>query len=392
MEQPNSNNAYQLSIKDKVFSEQVKILHDNLLTSVPANFVGAFIVFMILYQGQTKTLISVWFAAVAAVSLFRMFAVYLFRYRPKNNNWHLAIFLIGVTLSAAMWGAINSVFMPNDDLMHQMVIIVITAGVTAGGVQTLNANLKASLTYLCIIGVPLAIWIFLQGGFAYTLLGITVIAYISFMVVTSIRGYKLLATALYLQYENQALIKEISDSNAKLMDDSKALYEQSIHDSLTGLFNRRYLDETLPRELQRTIREKQSLCVAMLDLDFFKSFNDTHGHAAGDEVLKFIGDLLQDVFRGSDISCRFGGEEFLVVMINTDMTSAHSRLEQFRELVKKGKVYFHGHPLPPMTVSIGVAEAPGQGMTIKEIIHAADLALYSAKDAGRDRTSSFFFL
>lgn len=392
MEQPDSNNVYPLSIKDKVFSEQVKILHDNLLTSVPANFVCAFIVFMILYQGQTKTFISVWFAAVAAVSLFRIFAVYLFRHRPKNTNWHLVVFLVGVALSAGLWGTINSVFMPNDDLMHQMVIIVITAGVTAGGVQTLNANLKASLIYLTFIVLPLTIWFFLQGSFVYTSLGATMIAYISFMIVTSVRGYHLLATTLYLQYENQALIEEISDSNAKLMDDSKTLYEQSIHDSLTGLFNRRYLDETLPRELQRTIREQQSLCVAMLDLDYFKSFNDTHGHAAGDEVLKFIGDLLQDVFRGSDISCRFGGEEFLVVMINTDLTAAQIRLEQFRELVKKGKVYFHGQPLPPMTVSIGVAEAPGQGITVKEIIHAADVALYSAKEAGRDRTSSFSFL
>jgi diguanylate cyclase (GGDEF)-like protein len=122
----------------------------------------------------------------------------------------------------------------------------------------------------------------------------------------------------------------------------------------------------------------------MLDLDHFKRFNDTHGHDAGDEILKYIGKLLQDTFRGSDISCRFGGEEFTVVLVNTDISDAEARLETFRETVKNGKIYFQDKLLPHITVSIGLAEAPRQGMTSTEIIHAADIALYSAKDAGRD--------
>ena len=385
MEQPKDDNEYERSINESVFSAQVDILHANLLTSVPANFVCAFIVFISLFQGQNKTFIAGWFAAVSLVSLFRLGALYFYRHHPKKDNIHLSIFIIGVALSALLWGMVNSLFMPQEDLMQQMVIIVITAGVTAGGIQTLNANLKASLIYVVIIFLPLTVWLFLQGSFVYSLLGIAMIAYITFMAATSIRGNKLLLTTLTLQYENQALVEKISISNSKLLDYSKTLYQQSTHDSLTGLFNRRYLDETLSREFQQVIREKQTLCVAMLDLDFFKSFNDTYGHAAGDEMLKFIGALMESTFRKSDICCRFGGEEFMVVMINADITFAQNRLDHFRQVVKEGKVRFQGKLLPSMTVSIGVAEAPTHGLSVEDIIHAADTALYVAKKAGRDR-------
>jgi len=385
LEQPNNNNEHQRSINDSVFSAQVNILHANLLTSVPANFICAFIVFISLFQSQNKTVITGWFAAVLLVSLFRIGSLYFYRRHPRSDNWHLSIFIVGVGLSALLWGAVNSVFMPPEDLMHQMVVIVITAGVTAGGTQTLNANVKASLLYVVIIFVPLTVWLFLQGSFVYSLLGIAMIAYIGFMALTALRGNKLLVTTLTLQYENQALVEKISISNSKLLDYSKTLYQQSTHDSLTGLFNRRYLDETLARELQYAIRERQTLCVAMLDLDFFKSFNDTYGHAAGDEMLKFVGALMNNTFRKSDICCRFGGEEFLVILVNADTTFAEDRLDHFRQVVKQGIVTFQGKVLPPMTVSIGIAEAPRQGASVEDIIHAADIALYSAKKAGRDR-------
>lgn len=392
MEDIRNDSVYQLNIREKVFSEQVKILHNHLLTSVPANFVCALIVLVSLYKTSDAAVMIGWFVSVALVSVLRMGAFHFYRRQIqsdiKSDNFYLALFIFGMAASAILWGLMGSVIMPKGDILHQMLVIVVIAGVTAGGIQTLNASVKASVTYLLFILLPLTIWVFLQGSLTYSLLGITLVAFLAFMVVTSIRGHQLLVTTLFLRYENQALIEKISIANARLLDHSKTLYEQSMHDSLTGLFNRRYLDETLPRELQRVSREKQSLCVAMLDLDFFKSFNDVHGHAAGDAVLRFIGTLMKETFRESDICCRFGGEEFLVVLLNTDMTSARTRLESFRNVVKQGKVLFQGQFLPPMTVSIGVAEAPEQGASVEEIIWAADKALYYAKEAGRDRIES----
>lgn len=165
----------------------------------------------------------------------------------------------------------------------------------------------------------------------------------------------------------------------------ESLHEKAIHDPLTGLYNRRYMHEILERELAQAIREKKFLYVAMLDLDYFKQFNDKHGHEAGDAVLKYLGHLLKDTFRDTDLACRFGGEEFVLVLVNTDKKNALQRMEKLREQVKQKKLEINGVVLPTITLSIGLAEAPTDGNTMDKIIAAADQALYAAKEAGRDR-------
>lgn len=175
---------------------------------------------------------------------------------------------------------------------------------------------------------------------------------------------------------------KLSLSNLKLRE---KLREQAIHDPLTGLFNRRYLEEILSRELHRARRGNSPLCVAMLDLDNFKQFNDTFGHDAGDSLLRDLGQVLREKLRKSDISCRYGGDEFVLVLPDSSLADTQQRVEQIGALVKELQIR-HGRPrLDTMTVSVGVAEAPGHGSTAPEILHAADNALYAAKQAGRDR-------
>jgi diguanylate cyclase (GGDEF)-like protein/PAS domain S-box-containing protein len=167
------------------------------------------------------------------------------------------------------------------------------------------------------------------------------------------------------------------------------LREQATRDPLTGLYNRRYLEESLARELHRANREGASLCVAMLDLDYLKQFNDTFGHEAGDRVLRELGRVLRDKLRKSDISCRFGGEEFVLVLPGSTLADARQRVEQLRLLVKGLQVRHDDQILGRLTVSAGVAASPEHGSTPAELIHAADEALYSAKQAGRDRVLSY---
>lgn len=164
-----------------------------------------------------------------------------------------------------------------------------------------------------------------------------------------------------------------------------SLSELSLHDPLTNLYNRRYLNDILSRELIRISRDKTQLCVAMFDIDNFKSVNDNFSHLAGDEILKMIGELLRNYFRESDICFRFGGEEFVVVLINTDLKTTLEKMEQFRKKLKTTTVYYKTKKLPNVTVSIGVAEAPEHGMFIQDILKSADQALYAAKQAGKDR-------
>lgn len=167
------------------------------------------------------------------------------------------------------------------------------------------------------------------------------------------------------------------------------LREQATRDPLTGLYNRRYLEDSLARELHRTTREGAPLCVAMLDLDYLKKFNDTFGHDAGDRVLRELGRVLSEKLRKSDISCRFGGEEFVLVLPGSSIEDARNRVEEIRLLVKNLQIRHEDQILGRVTVSGGLASSPEHGSTAEELLRAADDALYAAKEGGRDRVIPF---
>jgi diguanylate cyclase (GGDEF)-like protein/PAS domain S-box-containing protein len=163
----------------------------------------------------------------------------------------------------------------------------------------------------------------------------------------------------------------------------ETLRRQAIRDPLTGLFNRRYMEETLDRELKRSTRTGSPVAVIMMDLDHFKDYNDTFGHNAGDELLSALGNLVRSEIRGEDIACRYGGEEFLLIIPGTSMEVAQERAELLRLAVKE--MHEHQGNLKPITLSLGVAVYPVHGATGLDLILAADAALYQAKRAGRDR-------
>jgi diguanylate cyclase (GGDEF)-like protein len=169
----------------------------------------------------------------------------------------------------------------------------------------------------------------------------------------------------------------------------KKLHEQATRDPLTGLFNRRYLEDTLPRELHRTLRRSTPLCVVMLDLDHFKQFNDTFGHDAGDLVLRESSRVLRENLRKSDIACRYGGEEFLLVLPDSSLADTSLRLEQIRLQFERMEIRHDGELLAAMTFSAGIAAAPEHGSTPEELLRAADDALYAAKQAGRNQILTY---
>ena len=167
----------------------------------------------------------------------------------------------------------------------------------------------------------------------------------------------------------------------------ESLRNQSICDPLTGLFNRRYMEESLEREFSRANRSKSSVAFVMMDLDHFKRFNDTFGHQAGDALLRALGDLLKRNTRGQDIACRYGGEEFAIVLTDSNLTGAFQRVEILRHQIKQMNVEYAGQLLGAVSVSIGVALYPDHGATMGDVMRAADQALYRAKHEGRDRVS-----
>ena len=164
-----------------------------------------------------------------------------------------------------------------------------------------------------------------------------------------------------------------------------SLRDQAIRDPLTGLFNRRYLEETLEREFNRALRMKRSVGVIMLDLDHFKRFNDTFGHEAGDVLLRKLGNFLKQHLRGGDIACRYGGEEFALILPEVSPGNLLRRAEQLREGIKHLSVSYQGTELETLTMSLGIAMFPTHGATGQRVLNAADAALYEAKRMGRDR-------
>jgi two-component system, cell cycle response regulator len=165
----------------------------------------------------------------------------------------------------------------------------------------------------------------------------------------------------------------------------EALREQAIRDPLTGLFNRRYLEEALARELRRAEHGNLPLSLLMMDLDHFKEFNDRHGHAAGDAVLKTLGMLLDQQTRREDVACRFGGEEFVLILPGASSEVAARRSEQIRQAIRHARVESEGQRLESATVSVGIACFPEHGTMAEALLAAADQALYRAKREGRDR-------
>jgi diguanylate cyclase (GGDEF)-like protein len=171
-------------------------------------------------------------------------------------------------------------------------------------------------------------------------------------------------------------------SNIMLRSD---LRQMSIHDPLTGLFNRRYMEESLETEIHRADRRKGPIGVIMLDIDHFKAFNDGFGHAAGDQMLRAIGSLVHSRLRAGDIACRFGGEELVLILPEANLEAAIHRAEDLRASAKKLEVKHEDTPLGQVTVSLGVAVYPVHGLSRNDLLSAADSALYKAKDGGRDR-------
>jgi diguanylate cyclase (GGDEF)-like protein/PAS domain S-box-containing protein len=171
-------------------------------------------------------------------------------------------------------------------------------------------------------------------------------------------------------------------ANLKLRDSLRA---QALRDPLTGLFNRRYMEETLDREILRVQRRNQPLALIMVDLDNLKPINDSRGHEAGDQVIKALGRFLKSQVRREDVACRYGGDEFTLIMPEASLEIACQRAELVRQGINRLRVVHGDRSLGPITASFGVATFPDHGTTGEDLVRAADAALYHAKQQGRNQ-------
>jgi diguanylate cyclase (GGDEF)-like protein/PAS domain S-box-containing protein len=192
----------------------------------------------------------------------------------------------------------------------------------------------------------------------------------------------------HLDHNHHQYIYALADrliSSIANIDLQEQLKYQALHDEITGFFNRRFMNESLPRELHRSKRYKHSLSFFMIDIDYFKTFNDTYGHLIGDQILKQITHLIQSMVRSSDMLFRYGGEEFLVIFPETKIKDAARKAQAIREAISNEKFLINGVEIPPITISGGISNFPYHGETLDALINKADEAMYAAKNNGRNQ-------
>lgn len=334
--------------------------------------------FIVLYSGdyyqRHQKFSLLFFTAVNAICLIRLSHVSLFsKLEEINERLNNIIFFASVILTALIWGLGFAVFMVQDaEYSSKILMAICTAGLCSGGIVAFIPNRSLSIAFNVLITMP-AFFLMIYYGTNIPL-AIMILLYMLYMFLMTIRGNGEYWDAL--------------ENELKLQEKSKELKELSRTDVLTGLFNRRYLDELMEVEWKRASREDSVISVVIGDIDHFKDVNDTYGHLAGDECLKEIARVLKNTFqRETDILARYGGEEFFVVLPGTDSETAFIMAETARQEIKSNRVHYAGQQIS-MTISFGVATMIPQFRQDKdEIISKADCALYKAKNEGRNRVS-----
>lgn len=244
----------QEDIRQQILADRVKLLNNNLLTSIPAALVCATVIVISVYGYVSNLLLFTWFFTLIAIFIIRLLFFHLYRRFTTQTHLHLKLFILGACLSAVLWGVAGTALMPEGQYIYQASVIVIIAGVTSGSIVTLQPSLIASLSYVLLSVLPLDIWLFLQRTTSYDLLGIAVTGFIFFMIVTAKRGYDLLITTLSFQHQNEAINCELKKANQLLkqevikhqeseasLAELAAIVEFS-HDAIIGFDNKGYIN------------------------------------------------------------------------------------------------------------------------------------------------------
>jgi diguanylate cyclase (GGDEF)-like protein len=342
--------------------------------SFPAVFLSlivAVIMCWTLWGTVDPTTVYVWLAVLCVTASIRlaMFLSY-FRARPQGQRilaWERP-YTATLVLSALAWGLGALHLMQQGQMAEQAIILCFLVGMLGGSLVTYSAHRGMTICAMSSVMLPSTIWLYTQPS--QMALGLAIAS--TLFMVSALRGTKVLADAmqsrLLMSYQLQ-YARDIAENMARI-------------DTLTGMFNRRAFIERGEQAIRLCERDTKPVSTLLIDVDFFKRVNDTHGHGAGDLILKQIGALLDSQFRKSDVCGRIGGEEFAVLLPNTDEVAARTLAEKFRLTVAESSIAWQMELLS-VTVSIGIAS---RSYDLESLLHHADMAMYQAKANGRNAT------
>lgn len=372
-------------VSDDVRAEQIRLVHHQGVTIQFLGIITAIISVVMFWKVASHTTLLVWFVILVILSIIRIVETVSFNKKIITDysvirKWGNG-YVLGTFLSGIVWGSLAFLFDASWPAPYQVILFVIYTGITAGAFNT-NTPLFIAFPAFYLPPVLCLVYVMLQQasqGFA-ELAGLFII-YIVLMYISAIKFHNRLVFTLNLRFENEQLAEQLSESNrqlAKLAD----------KDELTNLHNRRSMDKYLSNEWNRHLRSKQPLSLLFIDIDYFKQFNDTYGHVGGDQCLIKVSQILQrNVRRSVDMVARFGGEEFAVILPETDENEAFIVAEKIRNELATQRIPHKSSSVSSyLTVSIGVVTMVPQSKNNSGLLRKlADEALYSAKEEGRDR-------
>lgn len=378
----NDNNKTEASI----LCQLTEALYHSIPISLSTLFILASILIWILYDVIENEVLFIWYAGFCSILVIRWIQFVWYnrtKLEKKLEKHHYYSFVLTSSITALFLGVLGSFMMPAN-IVYQSFIVILVSGIIAGSVQTLAASFLANILYIYLAIFPLLAWGFIQifeKKEIYIGIFSSIFVFCVFSFFAARRGYAILFKHVELQYRYKKLLNTVS----KMKDLYK---EQATHDVLTGLYNRSFLNEYLEIELAFSKRRALNVAIIMLDVDLFKRFNDTYGHACGDEILQAVGKIVTENTRKSDMVCRYGGEEFLIILADVTLEDANHVAEMLRKAIKTISIQRKSEQVIGITASFGVAIFPYHGTTKEEIIEAADKALYRAKESGRDKVCS----
>lgn len=367
-----------------VRQEQVRLLYQQASTVLLLGILTAFVSVAMFWKVAEHALLALWLGVHVAVSLIRMAAVRRFNHASIDNlsveKWGRG-YAIGALVSGLIWGSLSLFFDSSWPAPYQLMLFVIYTGITAGAFNTHSAYFPAYPAFylppvLCLTYVVLS-----RAGEGFLELAALLVIYMVLMYVSALRYHNNLAQSLKIRFDNERLAGQLAESNSQLMHLADT-------DELTGLYNRRSMDKHLSAEWSRAYREQKPLSLLLMDVDFFKQYNDSYGHHAGDECLMRVANvILEHAQRASDMCARFGGEEFAVILPGADSDNAMRIAEDIRSELEALQIPHASSNIGNcVTISIGVASlVPPQPEYSDHLNLAADKALYLAKNQGRNR-------
>lgn len=364
-----SNQAQAAANRARARADTLVLLFEQSFPALFQSVIIAMVLCWTLWGHVAGQKLLIWLGMLGASALLRL-GMYVLYFRAKPTGaavlaWERP-YAATLMVSSLIWGLGMLWLMPPDDVAGQFVILFFVAGLMGGAIVAYSAHRDMTIASMAAVLVPSTVWLFFQPS--QIALGLAVAA-TTFML-GALRGTHVLSTAmqarLHLSYELRQA-NEVADRMART-------------DELTNINNRRSFMELGEQTTRLCHRQGHPLSALLIDVDHFKKINDTHGHSAGDAVLKQVGALLAQQFRAADVCGRIGGEEFAVLLADTDTAAAAALAEKLRQAVANVSIPWEGQVLQ-VTISVGVATYGGH---LDTLLQRADAAMYQAKAGGRN--------